>query len=141
MPAVGACGTHRNSAYAGSVVWRGLVTLILLTHFAYLAYVVGGGFLALHWPKAIWPHLVAAAWGVLLISFHLSCPLTIAENWARRHAGEGVDAGFVNHYVTGVIYPAHDTNLARLACAVVVLSSWLVVGRRYVRRGWFCHKM
>jgi hypothetical protein len=117
------------------VVWRGLVTLILLTHFAYLAYVVGGGFLAWRWPKAIWPHLVAATWGVLLISFHLSCPLTIAENWARRHAGEGVDAGFVNHYVKGVIYPAQHTNLARLACALVVLASWLVVGRRYVRKG------
>lgn len=117
------------------MVWRGLVTLILLTHFAYLAYVVGGGFLAWRWPKAIWPHLVAATWGVLLIGFHLSCPLTIVENWARRHADEGVDAGFVNHYVKGVIYPAHHTNLARLACALVVLTSWLVVGRRYVRKG------
>jgi hypothetical protein len=85
--------------------------------------------------EAIWPHLVAATWGVLLIGFHLSCPLTIVENWARRHADEGVDAGFVNHYVKGVIYPAHHTNLARLACALVVLTSWLVVGRRYVRKG------
>jgi Protein of Unknown function (DUF2784) len=116
------------------VVWRWLVTLILLTHFAYLAYVVGGGFLAWRWPKAIWPHLAAATWGVLLIGFNLSCPLTIAENWARRQAGEGADTGFVNHYVKGVIYPAHDTNLARLACAVVVVVSWLVVGRRYARR-------
>ena len=117
------------------MVWRGLVTLILLTHFAYLAYVVGGGFLAWRWPKAIWPHLVTATWGVLLIAFHLSCPLTLAENWARRHAGEGVDSGFINNYVEGVIYPAHYTNLVRLACAAVVLISWFGVARRYVRGG------
>jgi hypothetical protein len=119
------------------VVWRGLVTLILLTHFAFLAYVVGGGLLAWRWPKAVWPHIAAVTWGVLLISLHLSCPLTTAENWARQHAGQGVDSGFINHYVRGVIYPAHATNLARLACAVVVLISWLGVARRYVRdRDW-----
>jgi hypothetical protein len=117
------------------MAWSGLVTLILLTHFAFLAYVVGGGFLAWRWPKALWSHLAAVTWGVLLISFHLSCPLTAVENWARKHAGEGVDSGFINHYVKGVIYPAHDTNLARLACAVVVLVSWLEVARRYVRKG------
>jgi hypothetical protein len=115
------------------VVWRGSVTFILLVHFAFLAYVVGGGFLAWRWPRAIWPHLAAVTWGLLLIGFHLSCPLTSAENWARQHAGEGVDAGFVDTYVKGVIYPAHYTNLARLACAVVVLVSWVGVARRNVR--------
>jgi hypothetical protein len=117
------------------VVWRGLVTLILLTHFAFLAYVVGGGFLAWRWPKAVWAHIAAVTWGVLLISLHLSCPLTTAENWARQHADAGVDSGFVNHYVRGVIYPTHATTLARLACAVVVLVSWLGVARRHVRNG------
>jgi hypothetical protein len=115
------------------VVWRRLVTLILLTHFAYLAYVVAGGFLAWRWPKAFWPHLAAVTWGVFLIGFHLSCPLTSAENWAREHAGEGIDVGFVDTYVTDVIYPARYTNLARLVCAVVVLVSWAGVARRYVR--------
>lgn len=115
------------------MVWRRLVTLILLTHFAYLAYVVAGGFLAWRWPKAFWPHLAAVTWGVLLIGFHLSCPLTSAENWAREHAGEGIDVGFVDTYVTDVIYPARYTNLARLVCAVVVLVSWAGVAHRYVR--------
>ena len=115
------------------MVWRRLVTLILFTHFAYLAYVVGGGFLAWRWPKAFWPHLAAVTWGVLLIGFHLSCPLTSAENWARARAGEGADVGFVDTYVTDVIYPARYTNLARLMCAVVILISWVGVSRRYVR--------
>ena len=39
-----------------------LVTLVLALHFAYVAYVVVGGFLAWRWPRAIWPHLVACAW-------------------------------------------------------------------------------
>jgi uncharacterized protein DUF2784 len=33
-----------------------VITLVLGAHFAYVAYVVLGGFLAWWWPRAIWPH-------------------------------------------------------------------------------------
>ena len=71
------------------MVYRALVPVIILAHFAFLAYVVFGGLLTWRWPSAFWPHLVATLWGVLLIAFSLNCPLTAAERWARRHAGRG----------------------------------------------------
>ena len=54
------------------MVYRALVPVIVLAHFAFLAYVVFGGFLTWHWPSAFWPHLVATLWGVLLIAFSLN---------------------------------------------------------------------
>jgi Protein of Unknown function (DUF2784) len=104
-----------------------LVVAILVAHFGYLGYVVLGGFLTWRWPAAIWPHLVAVGWGVLLIAFSLNCPLTALERWARRQAGQPVPTrGFVDRYVEGVIYPAKYTNEVRAACAVIVITSWVV---------------
>ena len=37
---------------------------VMAVHFAFLAYVVCGGFLAWRWPRMFWPHLAAAAYGL-----------------------------------------------------------------------------
>ncbi|GAA3147277.1 hypothetical protein GCM10020001_083240 [Nonomuraea salmonea] len=57
----------------------------------------------------------------------VECPLTLVEDWARRHAGEaGLPAsGFIDHYIEGVIYPEEYTNVARPAVAVLVLFSYV----------------
>ncbi len=103
-----------------------LVTLVLGLHFGYLAYLVLGGFLAWRWPWAIWAHLVACVWGVLIVAGQVDCPLTWAEDWARRKAGQGpLTAGFVDRYLDNVIYPDRYVNLARLAVALVVAVSWI----------------
>jgi hypothetical protein len=115
------------------VGYRWLVTVILAVHFAYLAYVALGGFLAVRWPRAFWPHLVAAIWGVLVVGVPLDCPLTWAENWARRRAGEpGVTTGFIDRYIEGVLYPERFSALLRVLLAVCVLGSWLWAYRRWV---------
>ena len=64
--------------------YRALVTVILTVHFGYLGYVVVGGFAALRWPRALWPHVAACCWGVAVIAVPLTCPLTAAEQWGRR---------------------------------------------------------
>jgi hypothetical protein len=110
--------------------YRALVTLVLTTHFLYLTYVVLGGFLAWRWKHAIWPHIAAVVWGVLVITFPWTCPLTAAENWARDRAGEGRTDGFIDRYVEGVIYPPQYVQLARLAVAAVILLSWWGALRR-----------
>jgi hypothetical protein len=112
--------------------YRFLVTAILAVHFAFLAYVVAGGFLAIRWPRLLWPHLAAAAWGLLVILVPVTCPLTWAENWARQRAGEpALTKGFIDRYIEGVIYPARYTRLIDILVALVVLISWLLV---YFRR-------
>ncbi len=112
-----------------------LVTLVLGLHFAYIAYLVLGGFLAWRWPQAIWAHLVACVWGVFIVAGWVDCPLTWAEDWARQKAGQGrLTAGFVDRYLDNVIYPDRYVNLARLAIALVVAVSWAGAFIRW-RRG------
>jgi len=117
------------------VGYEWLVTLVLVLHFSYVAYVVVGGFLAWRWPAAIWPHLVACAWGGLIVAGLVNCPLTDAEAWARELAGQGpMTAGFVDRYLENVIYPGRYVALAQAAVALVVAVSWAGAYRRR-RRG------
>ena len=61
----------------------------------------------------------------------LLCPLTVAENWLRLRAGEPVlQDGFIDHYLTGVVYPADQQLAVRLLAGAVVLTSWLLAYRR-----------
>jgi hypothetical protein len=98
----------------------------MVLHFAFLAFVVAGGFLAWRWPKAIWPHLTAAGWGFATAAFRLHCPLTWLEDWARQHAGgPALRHGFIDTYLTGIIYPERYTSLLQLLVGVVVTVSWI----------------
>jgi hypothetical protein len=107
------------------VGYKVLTSLVLVTHFAYLAYVVLGGFLAWRWPRTIRLHLVAAAWGLYVITAQMTCPLTYAENWSRRRAGEaGLTTGFIDHYIEGVLYPERYTALMQALAATAVAVSY-----------------
>jgi uncharacterized protein DUF2784 len=117
------------------VGYQWLVLAILTLHFGYIAYLILGGFLAWRWPKAIWPHLAATVWAVLIVVQWVDCPLTWAEGWARGRAGQTVPTtGFVDRYLTNVIYPARYLNEVRLAVAIVVAVSWAVAWRRWRAR-------
>jgi hypothetical protein len=102
-----------------------LVNVILTVHFGYLAFVVFGGFLSWRWPKVFYFHLAAAIWGVLIVFELVDCPLTWAENWARRRAGQQQVTGFIDHYITGVLYPPRYLHQAQALVALVVLVSWI----------------
>ncbi|MFD4182079.1 DUF2784 domain-containing protein [Rhodococcus sp. NPDC058514] len=119
------------------MVFRVLAEATMTVHFAFLVYVIAGGFLAWRWPRMIWPHLILAGWGFSTIAFGLDCPLTHIENWARREAGEqGLSTGFIDTYLTGVVYPERYTSQLQALAGLVVLASWTgyVVRRRRPRR-------
>jgi uncharacterized protein DUF2784 len=108
------------------VGYRALVTAILVVHFAYLAYVILGGFLAWRWPRAFWPHLAAAAWGIAVVGIPLTCPLTAAEDWARQRAGEApLTRGFIDRFVEGALYPERYTRVLQVAAGILVVGSWV----------------
>lgn len=114
-----------------------LVTVILVVHFGYLAFVVLGGFLAWRWPRVFWVHLAAAAWGLAVVGIPLTCPLTTAENWARRQAGQTQQtAGFIDRYIEGVLYPERYTLLLQVLVGATVVGSWVgaYLYRRHLRR-------
>ncbi|MFC7328372.1 DUF2784 domain-containing protein [Marinactinospora rubrisoli] len=110
---------------------------VMLAHFCFLGYLVVGGFLAWRWPRTVWWHVLCVAYGLGILVIGWTCPLTVAENWARTRAGEpGLGAqGFIEHYLTGVVYPADSVGTVRLLVALVVALSWAGVALRWRGRG------
>jgi hypothetical protein len=84
--------------------------------------VVLGGLLVLRWPKLAWLHVPAAAWGSLIEFAGWICPLTPLEHYFRRLAGEqGYAGGFIEHYITRVMYPSGLTRGIQIGLGVFVL--------------------
>lgn len=116
------------------MVYRVVGEAAMLAHFLFVAYVMLGGFLAWRWPRTIWLHVVAVAWGFSAVGIGFDCPLTDLENWARRNAGQAglPPSGFIDHYLTGVVYPEDQVLLARTVLVVCVFASW--IGFVWLRR-------
>jgi len=108
---------------------------LVLFHLLFILFVLFGGLLVLKWRHLIWWHLPAAAWGVAVEVFHLTCPLTEWENRMRLAAGQtGYGGGFIEHYVWPVIYPAGLTPAIQLGLGAVVLVINVGVYLRVWRR-------
>ncbi|WP_106246950.1 DUF2784 domain-containing protein [Allonocardiopsis opalescens] len=106
--------------------YRLLADAAMVAHAAFLAFVVFGGFAAWRWPALIVPHLLCAAYGLGIIVIGWDCPLTWVEDWARRRAGQaGLTEGFIDTYLTGVVYPERYLVHVRVAAGAVVAASWL----------------
>jgi hypothetical protein len=113
------------------VGYRVLVAVIVAVHFAFLLEVIAGGFLALWRRWLIWVHLAAVAWAVAILTVPgLVCPLTVAENWARKRAGmASYSGGFIDRYIQGHLYPAAGTHFVQAAIGAVVVLSWVLLYR------------
>ena len=101
--------------------------IAMILHFAFLVHVTLGGFLAWRWPRLFWVHLPVAAYALAINIIGWKCPLTYVENWGRAKAGqEGMgDAGFIDYYLTGVIYPQEHALPAQFLVGVSVAISWI----------------
>ena len=108
---------------------------LVLFHLLFILFVLFGGLLVLKWRYLAWWHLPAAAWGVAVEVFHLTCPLTQWENLMRNAAGQtGYGGGFIEHYVWPVIYPAGLTPSIQLGLGGVVLVINVLVYVRVFRQ-------
>jgi hypothetical protein len=97
------------------VLHRLLADAVMLVHFGFLVFLAVGGFLAWRWPWVLGAHVAAVVWGALSVFVGLDCPLTAWEDHFRRLSGEqGLPAGFVDTYLTGVVYPREDLVAAQL---------------------------
>ncbi|MFF0815999.1 DUF2784 domain-containing protein [Rhodococcus sp. NPDC003318] len=113
-------------------MYRAIEVLTVVVHFAFIGYLVVGGFLAWRWPRTIVLHVVAVLWGFGSVLIGYDCPLTAVENWARTSDGRSPlpSTGFIAHYITGVVYPVGAENLVRLLVVAVVAASWIGCARR-----------
>jgi hypothetical protein len=113
-------------------MYQSVVALVIVVHFAFIGYVVVGGYLALRWRRTIWLHIAAVIWGIGIATNRVDCPLTWLERWARARAGMAPlpRDGFIAHYITGVIYPVSWVLGVQLAAFAVVALSWAIYLRR-----------
>jgi hypothetical protein len=118
------------------MLYRSLADLVLVAHFAFVAFVVLGGLVVLRRPRLAWLHVPAFLWGALIEFAGFVCPLTPLENALRVRGGEaGYAGGFVEHYVTAALYPAGLTREVQLALgAAVLLINGAVYWRLLTRR-------
>jgi uncharacterized protein DUF2784 len=105
------------------VFYRILADLTVAVHFAFLVFVVAGGFLARRHRWLVIPHLLAAVWGVYVEATPgLVCPLTPLENTFALRAGQaGYQGGFIEHYLVPIIYPEGLTRAVQWVLAVLVV--------------------
>ena len=104
------------------MLFRRLADLVLLVHFAFVAFVVLGGLAALKWPRIAWVHIPVALYGASVEFLGFVCPLTPLEVWLRRRGGEaGYAGGFVEHYVTATLYPMGLTRTLQFELGAFVL--------------------
>jgi len=122
------------------MIYAALADATLVVHLAFIAFVVAGGLLVARWPRAVWWHLPAAAWGVAIELGGWICPLTPLEKWLRLRAGQqGYSARYVEQYLLPINYPDGLTRNVQLGLAALVLVANVavyvfVLGRRRRRR-------
>lgn len=105
------------------MTYRVLADAVLVLHLAFILFVVLGGWLVAIRPKLIWLHLPVVAWGAAVEIFGWTCPLTPLENWLRDRGGEtGYSGGFIDHYLTPLMYPAGLTRGMQLALGGLVIA-------------------
>lgn len=115
--------------------YRLAAALVVVVHLAFVAFVVGGGYLAWRWRTVAPLHLTALAISVSLALLGLDCPLTDLEKWLRKQAGERVyRGGFIAHYLV----PGDTTTALRVATVAVVSIPYIAMALRSpsVKRRW-----
>jgi hypothetical protein len=118
------------------MIYRVLADLILVTHFAFAIFTVLGGLLVLRWRSLLWVHLSSALWGVVIQWANWTCPLTPIESYLREVGGEAsYRGGFVEHYVSMVLYPENLTvELRYLLGIVLIVVNLMVYGYMFLRK-------
>mgnify|MGYP001817713611 CR=1 FL=1 len=96
--------------------------LVVVVHFAFIAFVVVGGLLVLKWGRVSLLHLPCVAYAALLEFCGWICPLTPLEQHLRTAAGQaGYAGGFIDHYLVKIIYPPGLTAGMQVGLGVLVL--------------------
>lgn len=81
--------------------WRILADLVVALHFAFIAFVLAGGFLARAWPRVAWLHALALAWGLWILAVGAICPPGLTRGF---QAALGTGLVLINIVAYGAIW-------------------------------------
>lgn len=97
--------------------------LVLLVHFAFVAFAVFGGFLGILNRSWLWLHAPVVVWSSVVNLAAWTCPITPLEQHFRRQAGEaGYTGGFVQHYIGPLVYPGGMPRRFELVAAISIVA-------------------
>ena len=95
---------------------------IAFIHLLFVLFVMFGSLLLLRWPRVIWLHLPALAWGLIVEFSGAICPLTPLESRLRAMAGEtGYTDDFLSRWLLTVLYPEQLTRGLQIALGTSLL--------------------
>jgi hypothetical protein len=118
------------------MLWSVAADALVVLHFAFVAFVIFGGFLTWRWRWVVFAHVPAFVWGCWVEVSGAICPLTYLENHLRRLGGEaGYQGGFLAHYLVRILYPPGLTwhiqwALAALLVAINLVAYGVLIARR-----------
>jgi hypothetical protein len=126
-------------AMAPTVLAALLADALLVLHALFIVWVMAGALAVWRWPRLVWAHLPAAAWGVWIEWSGGICPLTPLEWKLRAAAGGDAPGGdFLQHYLGGLIYPEGLTREVQIVLGALVLgvnaAIYLAIWRRRASR-------
>jgi hypothetical protein len=111
-----------------------LADATVVFHVAFVLFVVLGGLLVVRWPRVLWFHLPAAAWGISVEFADWLCPLTPLENLLREKAGKAAYQGdFIDQHLLPLLYPNHLTRITQVLLGVVALVMNALIYWRVIR--------
>jgi len=84
-----------------------LADFVVMVHFAFVLFVVLGGFFVLRWKRCAWLHVPVVLWGAL-IEF--------------TGGAIGYRSSFIEHYIFPVLYPTHLTRQLQITLGLLVLG-------------------
>ena len=110
------------------MLYRLVADVVVVVHLAFIAFVAVGSVLVWWWPRLLWPHVAVLPWAAAVVTVGLTCPLTPLEQQLRDRADRSsYDGGFIDHYLSDVVYPGRFTALARLVVAAVIVVGYACV--------------
>jgi len=120
------------------MIYRLFADFILIVHLCFILFAVFGGLLVLY-RRWIWKlHLPALVWAFLVQYFVWFCPLTTWENYFRALGGEaGYEGGFIEHYVSAIIYPGFLSPNIHLFLAASLVAFNALIYFFLIRRAHF----
>jgi hypothetical protein len=111
---------------------RLLADFILLFHFAFIVFAIFGGILVLYKRWILWIHVPVILWASVVNLADWVCPLTPLENMFYSMAGQaGYERGFIEHYITPIVYPNSMPRELELVAGVSILV-WNIIVYAFV---------
>jgi hypothetical protein len=106
--------------------------LVAISHAAFIAFLLVGGYAAWRFPRLVWVHIPAVVLTAAIFAFGADCPLTDLEKYLRHQAGEpAYRGGFIAHYLLSMVPDGARAVAVPVVVVLVTAAAYTgYIGRR-----------